>query len=106
MAFVNGLCEREGDKPCYPLEHLSLDCLESQGYWGDEEYEELFLAISDGLIGNLRRIEFWYRLNARPPKRCVKQVEEISELLSALATENGKNMCIEQQHAGAYICKG
>lgn len=104
--IVTSLNDRlEGQSP-YPLEHLELDCKDVHGYWIDDEYEDLYAAISEGYLGRLRRLEFWHRLTARPPKRCRNQVQELDDLLRALAREDGENANIKERIAGAYICRG
>ncbi|KAL9605611.1 MAG: hypothetical protein Q9179_001190 [Wetmoreana sp. 5 TL-2023] len=94
-----------GQNP-HPLEYLMFDCTDVNGYWTDADYEELWSAVAEGYLGRLRRVEFHYRKNARPPKFVKKQLEELNDLLQALAREDREREIINVEDAGAYIGKG
>ncbi|KAL8691516.1 MAG: hypothetical protein Q9218_003282 [Villophora microphyllina] len=88
------------------LQHLELDFYDVQLYRDELDYDELWWAISEGYLDRLRRLILRPRSSTRPPKSVRERVQDLDDLLKALAREDGENATITEDEAGAYIYRG
>lgn len=88
----------------HPLEHLEFDCTCLDRYGSELDYEDIWLAIAEGYLGRVRRLGFRHQTNVQPWRTNRRELQELHDLLRALAREDGENARIQEQDAGVYIC--
>ncbi|KAL8799384.1 MAG: hypothetical protein Q9182_005926 [Xanthomendoza sp. 2 TL-2023] len=87
----------------HPLEHLTFDCtaLDRQGMQLD--YEDIWSAIADGYLGHVRRLGFCHQANVQPWRTGRRALQDLDELLRALAREDGPSASVKEEDAGVYV---
>ncbi|KAL8766812.1 MAG: hypothetical protein Q9194_006161 [Teloschistes cf. exilis] len=103
--MVHGaLAKPPSDHP-YPLQELNLDLIYFDNPWKGLDDDGLWDAIDEGHLSCLRRLVFTHRSGTRPPKAVTRYVRDLSDLLKALAREDGERATINEDEAGSFICK-
>lgn len=104
--MVHGALTQPPTHHPYPLQQLELDFCNIQSPWENLDDDDLWEAIDQGHLSCLRRLVLRYRNANRPPKAVRRYVRELDDLLKALAREDGAHAVIDENKAGALICKG
>ena len=87
----------------HPLEHLEFDCTYLDRYGSELNYEDIWLAIAEGSLGRVRRLGFRHQTNVQPWRTNRRELQELHDLLRALAREDGENARVKEGDAGVYI---
>ena len=97
----------DADNP-HPLEHLELD-FGGDGQPTDRHLEldldPLWNAVAEGFLRRVRLIRYYFRRDTQLTRRFVRVVEDLDDLLRALAREDGENATFKEEDAGAYIVR-
>ncbi|KAI4234906.1 MAG: hypothetical protein LQ349_003491 [Xanthoria aureola] len=88
----------------HPLEHIEFDCTHLDLYGSELDYEDIWLAIAEGYLGRVRRLGFRHQFNVQPWRTNRTELQDLDDLLRALAREDGQEANIKEQDAGVYIC--
>lgn len=93
----------------HPLEHLGVDyreVVERPDYDTEVRNEvSLWDAIAEDYLNRVRHVQYFYRHDARLSKRTRRLVDELDDLLRALAREDGPDAAITEEDAGAYVVR-
>ncbi|KAI4197241.1 MAG: hypothetical protein LQ350_006072 [Teloschistes chrysophthalmus] len=103
--MVHGALAKPPEDHPYRLQQLELDLIYLDNPWLDLDDDELWDAIDEGHLSCLRRLVFTHRSGTRPPKAIRRYVRDLDDLLKALAREDGERATIDEDEAGAFICK-
>ena len=94
------LLSKPGNGGHYPLRQLDLDCFDPADCDAIIPFDFWAAIASDGGFGRIRKVRVHRRLGWTTTKDGTKQVEELDELLKALAREDGPNAEIKEDDAG------
>ncbi|KAL8995535.1 MAG: hypothetical protein Q9169_004736 [Polycauliona sp. 2 TL-2023] len=64
------------------------------------DYEDIWLAIAEGYLGGVRRLGFRHQVNVQPWRTSRRELQDLDDLLRALAREDGENARIKEEEAG------
>ncbi|KAI4284976.1 MAG: hypothetical protein L6R38_001044 [Xanthoria sp. 2 TBL-2021] len=88
----------------HPLEHLEFDCTYLDRYGSELDYEDIWLAIAEGYLSRVRRLGFRHQVTVQPWRTNRRELQDLDDLLRALAREDGENANIKEEEAGVYVC--
>ncbi|KAL8925863.1 MAG: hypothetical protein Q9172_002067 [Xanthocarpia lactea] len=87
----------------HPLEYLEFDCTTFDSQGQEIDYEDIWLAIAEGYLGHVRRLCFRHQVNVQPWKTNKRVLQDLDDLLRALAREDGENAKTKEEDAGVYV---
>ncbi|KAL8692927.1 MAG: hypothetical protein Q9224_003861 [Gallowayella concinna] len=87
----------------HPLEHLTFDCTNFDRYGIQVDYENIWSSIAEGYLGRVRRLGFCHQPNVQPWRTDKRALQDLDDLLRALAREDGASASIKEEDAGVYV---
>ncbi|KAL8800224.1 MAG: hypothetical protein Q9223_007341 [Gallowayella weberi] len=87
----------------HPLEHLTFDCTALDRRGMQVDYEDIWSAIAEGYLGRVRRLGFCHQANVQPWRTGKRALQDLDDLLRALAREDGANASVKEEDAGVYV---